>query len=321
MALGMQDTAIGSGEHVVHFYEHDTELVAAVGPYLIDAAQAGEVAVVIATEAHRRAFESELEAAGIDVAEARDEESYLSLDAADTMAAFMPGGEIDRDAFHEVIGGLVRKAARSGRAVRAYGEMVALLWDAGSVIGAIELEGLWNELAHELPFALFCSYPAASVLGSEHAEALHQVCHLHTSVVQTPPADDLAAAERFSDTEVAAKFPAGRDAPGRARRLLAAALRQWGYEGVLVDCAVLVSSELGTNAVLHADSPFSLTAWMRDSVLRIAVEDASPLGAPGHDGGLIPQAGHGLAVVETLAASWGVEGTPEGKVVWAEFRV
>jgi anti-sigma regulatory factor (Ser/Thr protein kinase) len=187
----MQDTAIGSGEHVVHFYEHDTELVAAVGTALTHAAQAGEVALVIATEAHRRAFES----------------------------------------------------------------------------------------------------------------------------------DDLAAAERFSDTEVAAKFPAGRDAPGRARRLLAAALRQWGYEGVLVDCAVLVSSELGTNAVLHAGSPFSLTAWMRDSVLRIAVEDASPLGASGHDGGLIPQAGHGLAVVETLATNWGVEGTPEGKVVWAEFRV
>jgi anti-sigma regulatory factor (Ser/Thr protein kinase) len=155
----------------------------------------------------------------------------------------------------------------------------------------------------------------------EHEEALHEVCQLHTSVVHTPPADDLDAAERLSDTEVAAKFPAERDAPGRARRLVAAALRQWGYEGVLVDYAALVSSELGTNAVLHADSPFSLTARMRASVLRIAVEDASPLGASGHDGGLIPQVGHGLAVVETLATDWGVEGTAEGKVVWAELRV
>jgi anti-sigma regulatory factor (Ser/Thr protein kinase) len=162
--------------------------------------------------------------------------------------------------------------------------------------------------------------PGTQDIAIEHAEALHEVCHLHSSVVQAR-ADDLDCAQRLSDTEVAAGFPAERDAPGRARRLVAAALRQWGYEGVLVEYAALVSSELGTNAVLHADSPFSLIARMRDSVLRIAVEDASPLGASGHDWGLIPQAGHGLAVVETLATDWGVEGTAEGKVVWAELRV
>jgi hypothetical protein len=156
---------------------------------------------------------------------------------------------------------------------------------------------------------------------SELVAGMHGVCHQRTSVAQTPPVEDLDCAERLSDTEVAAKFPAERHAPGRARRLVMAALRQWGYEGVLVDDAALVASELGTNAVLHADSPFSLIARIRDSVLRIAVEDASPLGASGYRGGLILRAGHGLAVVEALASDWGVEGTAEGKVVWAELRV
>ena len=78
----------------------------------------------------------------------------------------------------------MRDAAASGRRVRAYGEMVALLWDAGDVLGAIELETLWHELGRELSFSLFCSYPASSVSGPEHAQALHQVCHLHSAVLR-----------------------------------------------------------------------------------------------------------------------------------------
>jgi hypothetical protein len=44
---------------------------------------------------------------------------------------------VDTDAFDEVVGGLVREASASGRPVRAYGEMVAVLWAAGDVAAAI----------------------------------------------------------------------------------------------------------------------------------------------------------------------------------------
>jgi anti-sigma regulatory factor (Ser/Thr protein kinase) len=55
-----QHAAIPHDGHIVHIYEHDGELVQAVCPYLTEAFGAGEAAIVIATAAHRRAFEAEL---------------------------------------------------------------------------------------------------------------------------------------------------------------------------------------------------------------------------------------------------------------------
>jgi anti-sigma regulatory factor (Ser/Thr protein kinase) len=331
VAVETQDSAIERGEHVVQFYEDDAELLEAVGPYLAAAAVAEDVAIVISTEAHRQAFEAALEGDRIDVAGIIASGMFLWLDAASTMATFMADGKIDQDIFDEVIGGLVRTAAESGRPVRAYGEMVALLWDEGNVLGAIELERLWNELARELPFSLFCSYPAGSVAGSEHAEALHQVCHMHSSVLHSPASEDsdaagdgawekeAAALEEAAVFEVVAEFAAEREAPGRARRLVVTALREWGQDESLVQDAALVLSELATNAVVHAGSAFSVAVRAQESVLRVAVQDASPLDAASPERGLIARTGHGLGLIDVLATRWGVEATASGKVVWAEL--
>jgi anti-sigma regulatory factor (Ser/Thr protein kinase) len=321
MAVETRDIAAGTGDHVVQFYKDDSELVGAVGPYLVAAARAGEVAIVIATEAHRRAFEAALEADGIDLAAANAGGTFFSLDAASVMAAFMADGRIDHDAFGEVIGGLVRKAAESGRGVRAYGEMVALLWDAGDVLAAIELETLWNDLARESPFSLFCAYPAASVAGSAHAEAFHRVCHLHSAVLSPRVEGCQELADRFLEAEfvVEAEFAAERDAPGRARRMVLAALRQRGHGEAFTDDVELVVSELASNAVLHAGSPFSIAIRVEDSMLRVAVRDAAPLGDAVRGEGLIPQPMHGLGFVDALSTRWGVESTHAGKVVWAEL--
>lgn len=321
MAVQTQaDIAVESGEHVVQFYEHESELLRAVVPYLAAAAVGGEVAIVIATEAHRRAFEGELQADGIDLVKAGDDGRFFSLDAATTMASFIADGKIDHEAFREVIGGLVRTASETGRPIRAYGEMVALLWDVGDVLAAIELETLWNDLAREVSFSLFCAYPAASVAGSEHAEALHQVCHLHSSVLH-PTAEGVpeGAVDGSSETEVTADFPAEHDSPGRARRLVAKALRQWGHDDRLVEDATLVLSELATNAVVHAGSPFSVAVRVNDSVLHIAVRDATPLAATTRENGLVARTGHGLSLIDVLSTHWGVEGIPDGKVVWAKL--
>jgi anti-sigma regulatory factor (Ser/Thr protein kinase) len=278
------------------------------------------VAIVIATEAHCRAFAEALDVGGIDSAEARAEERLLFLDAATTMAAFIHDGQIDRDAFHKVVGGLLRVAAESGRAIRAYGEMVSLLWDAGDVVGAIELETLWNELGCELPFSLYCAYPASSVFGSEHAQALHQVCHLHSSVLRGASDSDPLTAGESSAQELVGDFAAERDSPGRARRLVLNALAEWGCDPGLLQDAAVVLSELATNAVVHADSPFSIAVVLEESLLRIAVHDRRPLSVAVGGGGLSPQPTHGLGLVEALSLRWGAEGTPQGKTVWAELH-
>jgi anti-sigma regulatory factor (Ser/Thr protein kinase) len=306
--LELEDIAVGAHDHVVRFYERDSELSEAAGRYLIEGARAGEVVIVVATEAHRRAFEAELTAAGIDPAESRRSGTLVWLDAAGTMARFITEDHIDRDAFDRVIGALVRQAHGSGRPVRVFGEMVSLLWDAGQVLTAIELEKLWNELRRALRFSLLCAYRSESVSGSEHAESLAQVCHLHSSVL------------RSTESEVSGRFPAEHDAPGEARRLVAHALGRWGHSGALSDDAQLVVTELATNAVLHAGSEFSVLARAEDTGVWISVQDSSPLAPTVRDEGLLGTSGRGLRLVAAVAVDWGVELTAEGKTVWAKLQ-
>jgi hypothetical protein len=325
VAVETREDSIAGGAHVVHFYEHDAQLVAAVGPYLSAALQAGETAIMIATDTHRRAFEATLQADGLDLSLAFDEGRLISLDAAGTLALLMSDGNVDRDAFGEVVGGLIRRAAASGRTVRAYGEMVSLLWDEGNVLAALELEARWNELGHELPFTLFCSYPATSVADSEHAEALHHVCHMHTSVlgaapIGSPVVEQRSAASGSTERIVRASLVPEPEAPAHARHLVAYMLGHWGYDDRAVDDAKLIVSELTSNAVRHAHSLLSLEVEVQeDSALRITVEDRAPLAASKLNGGLIPQPLHGLGLIEALCAGWGVQRTRDGKIVWAEL--
>jgi len=313
--------AVAHDGHVVRFYEHDAELVEAVCPYLAEALSTDEAAIVIATDAHRQAFEVELEACGVDLERARADGLLVSLDAETTLTAFSDGGRIDHDAFHAVLGTLIRDVSSSGRPVRAYGEMVALLWDRGDVLAAIELETLWNQLGRELSFSLLCSYASASVARSEHADALERVRRAHSAVLESQP----HARERHERTDVdaptgaSATFPPDPDSPGRARRMAAATLRRWGHDERLVDDVSLVVSELASNAVRHAGSEFSLALQMQGPLLRVTVEDRAPLPAATADGGLTPQPPHGLRVVDSLAVSWGVEPTHGGKRVWAQL--
>lgn len=319
MAVQARDIQVADGAHVVKFYEDDAELVAAAGPYLAAAIHADGVALMIATEPHRRSFESALEAHGVDVDSAKAAGRLLALDAATTMSQFRAGGGIDHNAFHEVIGGVLRSAAGAGRPVRAYGEMVALLWDDGDALGAIELEKLWHELGRELPFTLVCSYPTASVAAAGQTRALAQVCRLHSSVLGTEAEPTTPSAAAGAQTGISAPFGADPAAPGRARRLVVDALHRWGAADTFVNDLALVVSELATNAVRHADSSFSVTVRASGATLRVAVHDGAPLSGTVSEAWLIPQPLHGLSLVDALCTSWGVEDTRHGKLVWAEL--
>jgi anti-sigma regulatory factor (Ser/Thr protein kinase) len=296
------------GDHLVHFYEGDDDLVGAVTAYLGEGLRNDETAIVVATATHTAAFEAALSARGIDVAEARARGALLSFDASLTLSKFFAGGEMDADAFDSVVGGIVRDASRSGRPVRAYGEMVALLWDDGNVPAAIELESLWNDLGRQVSFSLFCGYPANSVAGDEHADAFHQVCHLHSAVVGV------------DRTEQSREFASGLRAPRNARRFVIETLEQWGRRE-LVDDAALVVTELATNSVVHARSDFAVVLSLAGGRVRIAVSDASPVTPILRDtASTTGTSGRGLLLIAALAHRWGTQVLGDGKTVWVELR-
>jgi anti-sigma regulatory factor (Ser/Thr protein kinase) len=244
----------------------------------------------------------------------------ILLDAAETLARFMPGDEIDGKAFREVIGSVVRRAGPNGRPVHAYGEMVALLWDAGNVIGAITLEKLWNELGHDHHFSLLCGYHASSMSNPEHKQALEYVCHLHSRVLDARHDEDLGAAcPAVAPTEIFRQFPAVADTPGAARRFVVNALRDWGHDGTLLSDTELVLSELVTNAVIHAGSMVSVSVRPANAGVHLRVYDTSLVEPWLRSPEPMQPGGRGMHVVDALANRWGVEATTKGKTVWAEL--
>lgn len=107
-----------------------------------------------------------------------------------------------------------------------------------------------------------------------------------------------------------------------ARRIVESVLSGWGEEA-LVQVAVLLTSEVVTNAVLHA-SPYAADGRVRlvvegdEELARVEVTDGFG-GLPVADGGRVGRAsGRGIMLVDLLATRWGVTPGGEGKTVWFE---
>jgi len=187
VATGTEVLDVGRRDHAVLFYRDEQELTERVTRYLLPAIQDGGVAIVVARPDHRRSFERYLVGVGVDVAAASARGFYLAPDASETMRGFMVADRPDPAGFRQAISPMLRQAAKAGRPVLVIGEMVSLLWDAGLIDAAIEVEAMWNELGAQYPFSLLCAYPAQSAACAHQLDALTEVCRAHTQVTGVPP--------------------------------------------------------------------------------------------------------------------------------------
>lgn len=308
-------------DHAVQFYGDDGELAAAVGGYLAAGLRSGGGVLVVATEPHRRAFAENLAGHDIDVRTQSDAGTLLMTDAAAQLDRFLADDRLDHDQFESVADGLVNRVAGAGRPVRIYAEMVALLWDAGQVALAIELEELWNGLDARLPFSLLCGYPARLLADTDQADAVRRMSGLHSSVIAPGPAAHGARGGAGPDgqaTEGKRSFPFELDSIRAARRFVTGTLAPTAADA-LVDDAAIVATELAANAVLHAESAFTVTVSASAALVRIAVRDEGLLTPTSDDDPFEVRQDHGLGVVSRIATGWAVERLPDGKIVWAEL--
>ena len=169
--------------HLAQFYGDDAFLVDAVTRFIGAGLGAGEAGVVIATRPHREAVEERLRARGVDVAIAREQGRYLTLDAAETLSQVLIDGWPDAELFETVVGDVIARAAGGHPRVHAFGEMVALLWAEGKREATIRLEELWNALADRRSFSLLCGYPIAAFGGEGDGTLFLRVCGEHSEVV------------------------------------------------------------------------------------------------------------------------------------------
>jgi PAS domain-containing protein len=179
----------GDGEdacsaHLVQFYEGPRELADRVTRYLAAGVEAGGTAVVIAEARQRDSIRAGLADRGVDVQALERADRYVALDAEETLARLLVGGVPDEARFERVVGGVIEAASRGGTVpVRAFGEMVALLWARGEHRAALRLERLWNRLRESREFSLLCAYPKHGFDGEADGRGFLDVCAEHDGVI------------------------------------------------------------------------------------------------------------------------------------------
>ncbi|MFE9023733.1 SpoIIE family protein phosphatase [Streptomyces sp. NPDC007808] len=133
---------------------------------------------------------------------------------------------------------------------------------------------------------------------------------------------------RSRSSVITARAAASFDPVGRsvasARSFVRDTLQGWGFADI-VDDAVVLTSELVTNAVVHAGTSADVLCLRSDDGVRIEVADRYPereiplQGSPVNMGSPDREGGRGLQLCAALAGRWGVEYTPTHKQVWFQL--
>ncbi|MFF8772030.1 SpoIIE family protein phosphatase [Kitasatospora sp. NPDC015120] len=136
--------------------------------------------------------------------------------------------------------------------------------------------------------------------------------------------DDIAvimAQARPAGSDRIATLPLGDDHAmvAHSRRFTRETLTEWGL-GALADWAELLTSELITNALVHAGSPTQLRLFC-DRTLTVEVADRDSATPRIRRADEEDEGGRGIHLVNELAHRWGSRRTPEGKVVWFELEL
>ena len=103
----------------------------------------------------------------------------------------------------------------------------------------------------------------------------------------------------------------------QARSFVDECLARWDA-GDAIDTVVLLVSELVTNAVLHAGSEVDLSVRLLPDAVRVEVVDTSPVIPSPQEADEADTSGRGLAIMDAMAAAWGIDPLPDGKRVWFE---
>jgi hypothetical protein len=297
-------------DHAVHVYANDSAICQELIRFIEDGLVLGQSVLVAANGQHRAC----IAAWRSDHPSISASEVLLVADAEETLQTFMVAGIPDPVLFEATIGALVERAARGGRPVRVFGEMVALLWADGNVAGALALETLWNDLASNRRFFLLCAYPEV-VLGEAPLLAVNAMCDRHSDLSVLGHTMQFAGATTATPLHVQRVLIPIPTAVSAARQIAVRTLLEWELSHLIERCAT-ITSELAANAVLHAESSFRLTLSRDTTFLRVAVEDAVRR-VPTTD----VSKRSGLALVQSIASDWGCDVTAAGKTVWAELPI
>ncbi|WP_189078786.1 ATP-binding SpoIIE family protein phosphatase [Mangrovihabitans endophyticus] len=152
------------------------------------------------------------------------------------------------------------------------------------------------------------------------------LCSLATGAVEGTTDDDVAvlavehavALSRSATMQVAAE-PTG---PSRVRQWMTNRLREWSVPEAVIGAAILCTSELTTNALLHAGTPAQVHIDLSAERLLVSVADTGTRGSVTRARtDALSSRGRGLGLIEELSDAWGTDPTVRGSTVWFEMLI
>jgi hypothetical protein len=170
--------------HFAQLYRDLDPLGRAVSTFIETGLQRGNALLVTATSTNTDVILGTLKNSGVDPLACRRTGQLTVIDADAMLGRFMRGDLPDWNDFRSAMGAVLEEVQHfGGAAIRAFGEMVNLLWRDGLVPAAIQLEKYLNALSEEFSLSRYCAY----LLDSKEREpsALHDVCCEHSDVILT----------------------------------------------------------------------------------------------------------------------------------------
>ena len=173
-------------DHLVQVYENEKTFLDTLEGFAGTGFLANDSVVIIATSSHLDSLNGRLSSQGFDLSSLIESDQYIPIDAEDLLSVFLVDGWIDEKIFNGFISDIVSRAKQRNGKVRAFGEMVAILWEKGYCGATVQLEHLWNQLHHKAPFTLFCAYPKSGFTQSAN-DSINIICKQHAKVIDGQP--------------------------------------------------------------------------------------------------------------------------------------
>ena len=167
--------------HIVYPYTDKNLVGQAVCLYASAGLRNGEAVILIVRQANYETITSRLWREGFDLQTLQRTGQLTLRLAEDVLPTFMVDGMPDRTKFHAIVADLLSRArisnTQSAPRVRAFGEMVCILWRT-NLPAAARLEQLWSEAIETFSLSLLCTYELGGTAPPSLAEEL-AACHSH----------------------------------------------------------------------------------------------------------------------------------------------
>ena len=174
-------TELAPGRHMVQFCHHDAGVCDSLEAFVAGGLLLGESVVVLVTASHLGELRRRLRLRGMDPADLQIYGRLVALDAQELADRLVRDGVLDEPGFEAIVHAALQRA-RPGARVRAFGELVQLLWERGEVAAMLALEAHWQRICDAHGVALLCAYRKEG-FGEGSEAGIRSICEAHATVI------------------------------------------------------------------------------------------------------------------------------------------